>query len=507
MTQSFFQHFNCRQLSPDLSVLSRDYDEICYATLRWKVLAAVAIFGMIFVSIGVPIGMFIWMRRVMSTKIRAVRSGDVKRVTAYRDFDRKFRFMAGEFRPEAYYAECVDLLRKLIMTGALGLIPPGTVFQGYCSVMFSLTFLMAHAKLWPYPSMAANLLKLFTDVQVFLVTLTGLILKIDRGTTQDSISHGFGWTGSLYGDLMWVLLVLTTIPTALALVYKSPIEKAQRFLHKTARVDLDDEASTFAKRRQALRQRVQESTASRDTKAATGAQTTGRDPYRSAELKSCQDSKATDFDHFETKAGLWDAPSSVARDGQSARASSSSFEGLEGGWGTVRIASRQIQSARASEVIYTPSARPTDGGAVVQQPPARPAAAMAPSQLPDSVRRPSSASSQSAITLRPLPFRSPGRNSSSIGRKTPPDLRELSSRAAAADAGGSIRGLQRQQQDASSNIGVLMPHTRNTTTVTEEAPPSPSEPPLQSRVQASPVRPRVAPPPLSSLQLRHKQHP
>lgn len=66
--------------------------------------------------------------------------------------------------------------------------------------------------------MAANLLKMFTDVQVFLVTLTGLILKIDRGTTQDSISHGFGWTGSLYGDLMWVLLVLTTIPTALALV-------------------------------------------------------------------------------------------------------------------------------------------------------------------------------------------------------------------------------------------------------------------------------------------------
>jgi hypothetical protein len=414
MTQSFFQHFNCRQLSPDLSVLSRDYDEICYATLRWKVLAAVAIFGMIFVSIGVPIGMFIWMRRVMSTKIRAVRSGDVKRVTAYRDFDRKFRFMAGEFRPEAYYAECVDLLRKLIMTGALGLIPPGTVFQGYCSVMFSLTFLMAHAKLWPYPSMAANLLKLFTDVQVFLVTLTGLILKIDRGTTQDSISHGFGWTGSLYGDLMWVLLVLTTIPTALALVYKSPIEKAQRFLHKTARVDLDDEASAVAQRRQTLRQRMQDSTASRDATAGTGTRT-GRDSYRSDEPKSRHDGKATDFGDFETKSGLGDAELGAAPPASAAEPAT--------------LSSNQIASSRGGT---PPRSR--------KKP---------PPQLPVAQE----VSSIARVKSHPKP---------------PP-----------------LSGMKR--------------------TATEEAPPSPSEP-LQSPVQASPVRPRVAPPPLAGLQ-RRRQHP
>jgi|EP01046_Picozoa_sp_COSAG06_P002495 hypothetical protein len=54
-----------------------------------------------FISIGVPVGMFIWMRRVMKNKMQAVRLDGVKRVTAYRDFDRKFSFMAGDFRPEA----------------------------------------------------------------------------------------------------------------------------------------------------------------------------------------------------------------------------------------------------------------------------------------------------------------------------------------------------------------------------------------------------------------------
>jgi hypothetical protein len=117
--------------------------------------------------------------------------------------------------------------------------------------------LMAHTKMWPYPSTSANLLKLFTDLQVFLVTLTGLILKIDP--ESDSISRGFGWTGSLYGDLMWVLLLITAVPTVFALVYKTPVEKAQKFLHKAARVDLDDEGSTVAQRRLTLRRRVQDS--------------------------------------------------------------------------------------------------------------------------------------------------------------------------------------------------------------------------------------------------------
>jgi hypothetical protein len=91
---------DCRQLSIDLAVLSRDYGETC-GTSRWYILAIVAIFGIMFVSIGVPVGMFIWMRRVMINKMQAVRLEGVKRVIAYRDFDRKFSFMCGEFRPEA----------------------------------------------------------------------------------------------------------------------------------------------------------------------------------------------------------------------------------------------------------------------------------------------------------------------------------------------------------------------------------------------------------------------
>ncbi len=89
------------------------------------------------------------MRRVWTKQMSAVRRGEKSRVVAQRDFRRKFGYMSGDFKAEAYYAESVDLIRKLMMSGLLSLIRPGTVFQSFCSVLISLTFVTVHIKIWP----------------------------------------------------------------------------------------------------------------------------------------------------------------------------------------------------------------------------------------------------------------------------------------------------------------------------------------------------------------------
>ena len=160
------------------------------------------------------------------------------RVLAFRDFAHRFKFMSGEFRHDAYYAECIDLVRKLCMSGLLSLIEPGSVFQGYMAVLFSFTFVLIHVGVWPYLYTSANMLKLFAEVEVFLVTLTGLILKISPSKRAGGLGDGFGWTGSLYGDLLWAMLLFTICPLVGVVVYKSPIEKAQWHLHKMAKVSL-----------------------------------------------------------------------------------------------------------------------------------------------------------------------------------------------------------------------------------------------------------------------------
>ena len=89
------------------------------------------------------------MYRNWTKNMRMVRRGDKLRAIAHRDFRRKFGYMSGDFRAEAYYAESVDLIRKLMMAGLLSLIRPGTVYQSFCSVVISLFFVGVHIKMWP----------------------------------------------------------------------------------------------------------------------------------------------------------------------------------------------------------------------------------------------------------------------------------------------------------------------------------------------------------------------
>ena len=115
---------------------------------QWWALAVISFIGLIVVSAGFPLGCAFLMRRRMNREREMVRKQKKSSVISQRDFGRDFSFIAGEYKPEAYYAECVDLLRKLMLTGLIGLIYPGTVFQSFCCVTISLFFLALHVWMW-----------------------------------------------------------------------------------------------------------------------------------------------------------------------------------------------------------------------------------------------------------------------------------------------------------------------------------------------------------------------
>lgn len=254
-THSYAQHnafstvlsSNCQKL-PDMEVLQADYSIKCYEDPEWWTLAVISMVGLIFVSFGVPIGMYLLMRHDWNREMQLVKTDKKSRVIAYRDFGRKYNFIASDFRPEAYYAESVDLVRKLFLSGVMSLIAKGTVFQNFCSVIFSMAFVMIHIKTWPYPFAPATLLKLFADLQVVLVALLGVALRFDDATLQ---LERFGKTW--YGDAMFGLLVATAVPAFIAVVYRTPTEKVLHFLQKAARVDTSREDSELARNRLSLR--------------------------------------------------------------------------------------------------------------------------------------------------------------------------------------------------------------------------------------------------------------
>ena len=59
ITQTFFAHFNCRSLSDTFSVLDKDYRVECSGTIWWA-MAVLSVLGILVVSIGFPVGMFVW---------------------------------------------------------------------------------------------------------------------------------------------------------------------------------------------------------------------------------------------------------------------------------------------------------------------------------------------------------------------------------------------------------------------------------------------------------------
>lgn len=93
----------------------------------------------------------------------------------------------------------------------------------------------------PYPFAAANLLKLFSDAQVFVVALVGLVLRIRPEVLESEGSYD----REFYGNVMLVLLIGTLLPATATLFYKSPVERALASLQEIA-ISLPDVADPLS---------------------------------------------------------------------------------------------------------------------------------------------------------------------------------------------------------------------------------------------------------------------
>ena len=91
------------------------------------------------------------------------------------------------------------------------------------------------------------MLKLFADFQVVIVVLVGLVLRIEPDAFADEAA-----SQAFYGDAMLVLMLLTLVPVAIALLYRSDQERSVTLLQEAALVE-DGSNSDLAIRRRALR--------------------------------------------------------------------------------------------------------------------------------------------------------------------------------------------------------------------------------------------------------------
>jgi hypothetical protein len=63
---------------------------------------------------------------------------------------KRFGFIYGRYEPEYYWWELVEMTRKLLLTGGILFLAPGSVAQLACALVIAAYFMAAHIKCQPY---------------------------------------------------------------------------------------------------------------------------------------------------------------------------------------------------------------------------------------------------------------------------------------------------------------------------------------------------------------------
>jgi hypothetical protein len=206
LTNKIFEVFLCRDLGPNTSpasVLYADYTVDCdeTATLRWLGGGALVLLW----PIGLPAGLFY----AMHARRAKILAGDEATL-------RTFAFVLGDYKPTHWYWEVVELSRKLIMSGLLGLVGRGSIGQAVIAVVLAFSFFAIALKHQPFTNGRLNFLKICSEAQLFGILLLCFLIQAVKIGPVGLAAEPITFDG--YGVIMVVIAAIVA-PIALGSIY------------------------------------------------------------------------------------------------------------------------------------------------------------------------------------------------------------------------------------------------------------------------------------------------
>ena len=167
VSQTIFQGFSCRSLALDESWLTADYQVSCDG-FGWKFWLFWGLLTALLWPIGVPaFTLLILMRKREFMWIKDSPERD------------RFAFIVGDYKPEYYFWECLEMLRKVSLTGLLIFFSKGSLLQIVVAVMITFAFLIATSRNMPFKDDLANKFKLATECCLMITLIFAIMLKVD----------------------------------------------------------------------------------------------------------------------------------------------------------------------------------------------------------------------------------------------------------------------------------------------------------------------------------------
>ena len=89
----------------------------------------------------------------------------------------QFAFLVAAYKGDYYLWEVGEMWRKVVLTGLVSVVQPGSMLQVMVASTISLLFLVMHTRCWPYKDDNKNLLKLGAEVVIMMVFLLSALLR------------------------------------------------------------------------------------------------------------------------------------------------------------------------------------------------------------------------------------------------------------------------------------------------------------------------------------------
>ena len=179
-----FQVFKCKTLiktgdlylnSPSLSVLQQDFRVGCFSAvhLPYITVAGVAL-GVYVVSI--PLLLFYLLRK--SEPFMFLKD-ETKSTPKHAQVKNSYGSLYLQYEDEYWWWELTVMVKKMLLTGAMVVISPGTSMQVLVGLFIAIAYMLCVLKVAPFLEDADDWLSFSTSVQLVITLLMGLILKLN----------------------------------------------------------------------------------------------------------------------------------------------------------------------------------------------------------------------------------------------------------------------------------------------------------------------------------------
>ncbi|GMH49413.1 hypothetical protein TL16_g00510 [Triparma laevis f. inornata] len=183
VSTTLMKFFPCDEMDDGEKWLRADYSISCKAWDR----TSMAIFSVVMVGV-YPIGV-----PALYFYLLAKNKARIKRPIDEREEDDSIigiSFLFESYKPEFWWFELAETTRRLLMTGILSVIEPGSETQLFAGILLSMLACVMTAWCSPYIDRRDNIIAVSMNLQIALITLTALALKRQiegvGGDTEDS---------------------------------------------------------------------------------------------------------------------------------------------------------------------------------------------------------------------------------------------------------------------------------------------------------------------------------